>query len=184
VRRGVVALVFAAVTIGCSVPASNGRVTETPVPDPVTFPFVGQVLEVRCGTLDCHGTIYRNLRIYGDEGLRYKATDRPCYPKATTPDEYTQDYDSVVGLQPEVMSQVMADQGADPERLDFLAKPMGLDAHKGLTVIKAGDDSYNCITSWLAGQTDTAACEKAMLITPASSICGAAPSALFPGGKP
>jgi hypothetical protein len=61
---------------------------------------------------------------------------------------------------------------------------MGLDAHKGLTVIKQGDVSYNCITSWLAGHTDTTACEAAMLTTPGSSICGESPSMLFKGGTP
>jgi len=174
------ATVAMAVTLGCSVPASDARVTETQLPDTVTFPYVGELLVVRCGTLDCHGSVYRNLRVYGDEGLRYSSADRPCVPKETTPAEFTQDYDSVVGLQPEILNQVMADHGANPERLDLLAKPMGLDAHKGLTLITAGDDKYTCITSWLAGSTDKAACLQAITL-PSGTICGESPSSLFTG---
>ena len=150
-------LVATAATLGCSVPATDARVTET-LPDHVTFPYVGAMLVLRCGSLDCHGSAYRNLRLYGVEGLRYKSTDSPCSPTHMTQEEFDQDYDSVVGLQPEVMNQVMADHGADPARLDLLAKAMGLDAHKGLTVIHDGDDAYNCIASWLAGHTDEQAC--------------------------
>jgi len=178
-RRGL-SLFGMAVTLGCSVPASDARVTEAPLPDTVTFPYVGELLVVRCGTLDCHGSAYRNLRVYGDEALRYSSADRPCVPKNTTSAEFTQDYDSAVGLQPEILNQVMADHGADPERLDLLSKPMGIDAHKGLTLIKTGDDSYVCITSWLAGHTNKAACLQAMTL-PSGTICGESPSSLFAG---
>jgi hypothetical protein len=166
---------------GCAEPPSDARVTETVLPDRGTFPYVGEVLEVHCGTLDCHGSVFRNLRIYGDEGLRYSPADHPCVPSDTTEGEFGQDYDSVVGLQPEVLNEVMADHGADPERLDLLAKPMGIDAHKGLTIITKGDDKYTCITSWLAGDTNKPACLSAMLSTPAATICGKAPATLFVG---
>jgi len=166
-------------TVACSVPPPDATVTQSLLPDPVSFPYVGELLEHRCGTLDCHGSVYRNLRIYGDEGLRYSAEDRPCVPAETTPAEFGQDYGSVVGLQPEVMEAVMADHGADPERLDLLAKPLGLEAHMGLTLITTGDDQYVCITSWLAGHTEEAACLRALPPT----ICSLAPTSLFDAGS-
>ena len=104
---------------------------------------------------------------------------RSVVPAATTSAEFSQDYGSVVGLQPEVMNQVMADHGADPERLDLLAKPLGLQAHKGLTLITKGDDQYVCITSWLAGHTDKAACLRTLPFT----ICSLPPSSLFDAGS-
>ena len=177
-RHSLFAVAMAA-TLGCSAPAPDATVTQPLLPDRVTFPYVGELLERRCGTLDCHGSVYRNLRIYGDEGLRYSSADCPCVPKVTTPAEFSQDYDSVVGLQPEVMNQVIADHGADPERLDLLAKPLGLDAHQGGTLITEGDDQYVCITSWLAGHTIKAAC----IATLPSTICTLAPDALFDAGS-
>jgi hypothetical protein len=175
-------LAFAiAAAIGCSAPPPDATITQPLLPDTVTFPYVGQFMEQRCGTLDCHGSVYRNLRIYGDEGLRYSPADHPCVPDRTTPDEFSQDYGSVVGLQPEVMNQVMADHGADPERLDLLAKPMGLDAHKGLTLIVQGDDQYVCITSWLAGHTNEAACKRTLTQT-SPTICTLTPDELFDAG--
>jgi hypothetical protein len=166
-----------ATTLGCS-PPPDAVVTQPLLPDRATFPYVGELLEQRCGTLDCHGSLYRNLRIYGDEGLRYSSADRPCVPEQTTAAEFTQDYGSVVGLQPEVMNEVMADHGADAERLDLLAKPMGLDAHQGGTLITEGDELYVCITSWLAGHTNEAACLGSLRGT----ICTLMPDQLFDAG--
>jgi hypothetical protein len=164
-------------TLGCS-PAPDATVNQPLLPDTATFPYVGELLEHRCGTLDCHGSLYRNLRVYGDEGLRYSSADRPCVPKETTPAEFSQDYASVVGLEPEVMNQVMSDHGADPERLDLLAKPLGLDAHQGGILIMEGDDQYDCITSWLAGRTNKASCLAAL----PGTICTLSPDQLFDAG--
>jgi hypothetical protein len=147
-------------------PPSVGVYTPDALPDRASFPYVGQLLIHRCGTLDCHGSAYRNLRIYGNEGLRLASSDRPLLPACTTPAEFDQDYESVVGLEPAIMSAVVADRGADPERLTFLRKPMGLESHKGLTLIQRGDEQYTCITSWLAGETDASACLAAIPSTP------------------
>jgi hypothetical protein len=135
------------------------------LPDRASFPYVGQLLVHRCGTLDCHGTLYRNLRLFGNEGLRWSSTDRPLVPACSTAAEYDQDYESVVGLEPEVTSAVVADHGKDPERLTLVRKPLGLESHKGSTLMKQGDDSYACLTSWLAGATDTAACLRSIPAT-------------------
>ena len=51
--------------------------------------------------------------MYGDTALRYSPTDVPSTLLPTTGDEIGQDYESVVGLEPEAMSAVVA-SGGDP----------------------------------------------------------------------
>jgi hypothetical protein len=159
-----------AVSGACAVPASDARMVEQ-LPERSSFPVVAQLLVHRCGTLDCHGMSGRNLRLFGSEGLRWDARDQPLLPGCTTSAEIEQDFDSVVGLEPEVMSAVVRDHGARPERLSLVRKARGLEHHKGGTLIHAGDDSDECLSSWLAGQTNTAACLRAQLPTK----CFAAP---------
>ena len=78
--------------------------------------------------------------------------------RTTTPDEHQATYQSLVGLEPTVMSEVVASHGQDPELLTFVRKARGQEAHKGGALIMPGDDQDVCITSWLAGATDTIAC--------------------------
>ncbi|MEO7332074.1 MAG: hypothetical protein ABI193_26095, partial [Minicystis sp.] len=68
---------------GCSSPSADARVIEM-VPDRASFPAVAQAMEHGCGSLDCHGSTFRNLRIFGNEGLRALASDRPLTPPCTT----------------------------------------------------------------------------------------------------
>jgi hypothetical protein len=130
---------------------------------------VGDYLDHRCGSLDCHGQVDRNLRIWGCEGMRLDPQSLPsCSPKPvgggfTTPDEHLATYRSLVGLEPTVMSAVVEGHGAHPELLTFVRKARGLEAHKGGALITPGDDQDVCITSWLAGQTDLNACSNARL---------------------
>ena len=125
------------------------------------FKPVGQFLDHRCGTLDCHGQIGRNLRIYGKEGLRLNPMDQP-YGSLTTSDELDADFRSAVALEPEIMAEVVAEGGVGPERLTLIRKPRATEHHKGGQVIAIGDDQDNCLTSWLAGMVDTMACAKAL----------------------
>jgi hypothetical protein len=167
---------------GCTSPNTGATVTpEAPPQD--EFPYVAQLMVHRCGTLDCHGSVYRNLRVYGDEGLRYSPNDpnaRPCIPASTTGDEVAQDYDSVVGLEPESLSTVVANHGADPESLTLIAKSTGLAAHQGGTLFHPGDDAYVCMTSWLAGSTNTTACLDALPL----KVCGLPAATSVDGGAP
>jgi ABC-type amino acid transport substrate-binding protein len=156
-----VAVAAIALGLACSSPAPNARTVET-TPDVASFPAVGAMLIQACGTLDCHGTVGRNLRLYGDTGLRLSLTDVPSTLIVTTDAEIAQDYASVVGLEPEIMSQVVASGGANPERLTFVRKARGLEAHKGGAVIAAGDSRDRCITSWLQGHADAASCTAAL----------------------
>jgi hypothetical protein len=150
---------LAAALAACATPAADARFSEH-LPDRDTFPEVAQVLVRHCGTLDCHGTTARNLRLYGNEGLRWASSDQPLSPPCTTVEEIDQDYQSVVGLEPELMSAVVA--GADPERLTLLRKALGLEDHKGNAPFRAGDDGATCLGSWLVNQTDTDACLRAL----------------------
>lgn len=145
----------------CSVPPSDARNTEE-TPDTASFPPVASMLIQACGSLDCHGTVARNLRLYGDTSLRYSPTDLPTIAIPTTGVEVAQDYQSVVGLEPEIMSQVVASGGANPERLTFYRKALGIESHKGGAVVVRGDARDLCITTWLQGSADASECAAAL----------------------
>ena len=142
----------------CSIPPSGSTYTPQALPDATTFAPVAQLLDVRCGSLLCHGTVARNLRLYGSAGLRYAPGDRPFVPTCDTPDEAARDYASVVDLEPETMSEVVSGGGAHPEMLTMVRKARGTEAHKGGAVWTQGDDADTCVTSWLAGSADAVAC--------------------------
>jgi hypothetical protein len=161
VAQFVAVFVGVAVPLACSSPSPDARVTEQ-TPDTASFPAVASMLIQACGSLDCHGTVARNLRLYGDTALRYSPTDVPSTLIPTTADEVAQDYESVVGLEPEIMSEVVASGGADPERLTFVRKALGIESHKGGAVVVPGDPRDLCITTWLEGQADPSACTAAL----------------------
>lgn len=151
---------------GCSAPSPGHFVPQT-LPDEATFSPVATLLVIRCGSLDCHGKIGRNLRLFGSAGLRLLPSNRPLVPLCDTPDEVKQDYDSLVGLEPEVLSSVVA--GADPADLTLVRKARGAEAHKGGTIWAAGDDSDACLVGWLQG-------------SPRPSSCAAGVASALPGG--
>ena len=153
--------VFGVVLGACAVPAASERF-QAQLPDRASFAPIAHMLERHCGTLDCHGQVGRNLRVYGNEGLRLSETDRPLMPACTTDDEIDQDYEAVVGLEPELMSTVIMEGGAQPERLTLVRKARGTEHHKGGAVINDADDADRCLTSWLAGATDSDACRRAV----------------------
>jgi hypothetical protein len=157
------ASVAIAVALSCTPAPSDARFVATP-PDTASFPPVAAMLIQACGTLDCHGTVARNLRLYGDTGLRLSLTDVPSTLIATTDDEVAQDYASIVGLEPELLSQVVAGGGVDPERLTFVRKARGTESHKGGAVVVKGDARDVCITTWLAGNADASACTAALAL--------------------
>lgn len=129
--------------------------------------YVSPVFEKHCGSLDCHGQIGRNLRIYSANGLRLPndAGNRPGTGD-TTPEERLANYQSIMGLEPSTTRTVLA--GGDPELLLVLKKPLALEKHKGGQQIRRGDDTDQCIVSWFteappdAGkQVDADACGRA-----------------------
>lgn len=135
------------------------------LPSRAAFPPVLDALEPRCATLDCHGKPERNLRFYTSSGLRLLPSDVPG-SGSTTEAEYEASYRSVVGLEPEWMSLVVGEQGEAPERLTFVRKGRGAEAHKGGVILVPGDAADDCVTSWLASRLDGDACARAADVIP------------------
>lgn len=154
---------------GCSTAPADARIGIL-APDRAQFAPVSDLLDHRCGSLDCHGQSHRNLKIYGCEGLRLSDADVPGCRKNggtnTTQDEYDATYRSLVGLEPAVMSTVVNGKGTRPDLLTFVRKARGAEDHKGGTLIVPGDAQDICIASWLAGATNTDACSQALTSTP------------------
>jgi hypothetical protein len=169
------AMTFAAGT-ACDTPDPT-KITEIDAPSydqfkgvniSATQAGVSRLLEKRCGTLDCHGQVGRSLRIYGQFGLRFVEGDASNQPGlgATTETEFEANYQSVIGLEPEYMTEVYEGY-YPPEKLLLVRKPLQLERHKGGAVFVSGDDAYTCLTSWLesypdaGGSTDYDACGRA-----------------------
>ena len=143
----------------CSVPDPNAQTTVVG-PDRSQFDMVQPFMENSCGSLDCHGVRYRNLKVYGFNGLRLVPGDVPG-GNPTTPAEVDATYQSVVFLEPEIMNAVVAAQGADPERLTLVRKARGTEQHAGGAVLAVGGNGDRCLTTWLANSTDATACNLA-----------------------
>jgi hypothetical protein len=131
-------------------------------PSREAFPPVGNFLVARCGSLDCHGQVGRNLRLYGNDGLRLDPKTLVA-SSVTTEAELDEDYRSVVALEPEAMNEVLAEGGAHASRLTLIQKPRGEQQHKGGILIVAGDAQDRCILSWLASNVDKDACTQALM---------------------
>ncbi len=145
----------------CSSPDEGARVSAGTLPDErdPKFVYFSSALVYSCGTLDCHGNQYRNLRLYGYGGLR-KSDVRSDFgnPTLPSPEELAANYQALMGLEPSVMAEVVRDQGRNPERLTLVRKARATENHKGGPVVVAGDDMDRCLTSWLTSQIDEAAC--------------------------
>jgi hypothetical protein len=165
---------FAAST-SCVILNPDGGAVTTIVPPPggAAFKPVGLFFNHRCGSLDCHGEAGRNFRVYGKEGLRLSPTDFPG-GSPTTAAELDATYQSAVTLEPEIMNDVVAECGQSPascapgaaaplpqQQLTLYRKPLGIESHKGGTVIQMGDDQDTCLSSWSTGTVDTTACGNA-----------------------
>lgn len=151
---------------GC-IAESESLPTEQLCPTAENFPIVSQVVERRCGTLDCHGDGSRSLRIYGRTGLRKPREATPGHVPgglvATTAEEVQSTYLSICGLQPELMNDVTQNK-TDPSELLILRKGRLVESHKGGQVLVEGAAGDRCIYSWLDGVVDTAACNEELLI--------------------
>jgi hypothetical protein len=128
-------------------------------PARASFNPVHDMLQTTCGTLDCHGQIGRNLRLYGARGLRLDPKDNSA-ENPTTAGEYDQSYWSIIGLEPEITSKVTVDGGAHPERLSLFRKARGIERHKGGTLYAPGTAGDRCLSSWFRGEVDIVACKE------------------------
>jgi len=126
---------------------------------------VSEYMTRRCGTLDCHGTETRPMRLYGRLGLRDPLETNVSGGKATTPLELTDSYAAVCNVEPEATQAAVEDQGASGELLLIVQKARGIEAHKGGQVVTQGSPGDNCIAGWLReddSATVAAACQAAI----------------------
>lgn len=159
-----------AAVVGCSSPDTNARVNPVASgPDRAQFAEVAPVLVNRCGSLDCHGSAYRNMRLYGYAGARLDPAHTPDNPRTITQAEIDADYDAVVALEPTLMAEVVASGGAEAGNLTLVRKGRGAENHKGGRRIEPGDDADVCLVSWLGGNVDVAACRR---IVPVAEVDG------------
>ena len=134
-------------------------------PDRAGFEAVADAMQPHCGTLDCHGQVGRNLRLFGARGLRLDRGGNPS-DDSTTPGEYDATFWAVVGLEPELLTAVIRDAGAEPERLSLIRKARGHERHKGGALMQTGDDLDRCLLSWLTGPPARANCLTAAMFGP------------------
>lgn len=129
--------------------------------DPAGFrDNVEPVFERRCASLDCHGQATRGMRLYSENGLRLPNDAGVAAGSGpTSVDEINANYIAIVGLQPEMINDLMShpDRTADDVRhLLVLAKPLQLERHKGGPALDLGEPAEECIVVWLLGQMESA----------------------------
>ena len=129
------------------------------------FESVADAMQPSCATLDCHGHPQRNLRLFGERGLRLGGVDTSA-EGATNSDEYEADYWAVVALEPELLSTVLEEGGADPERLILIRKGRGTTRHKGGSLMRPDDNLDQCLVEWLKGNVLVDACKMAARLMP------------------
>jgi hypothetical protein len=141
----------------CATPVAEERGVFA-VPDRERFRAVGDVFGSHCGSLDCHGHPARNLRIYSTNGLRLDGV-----PGAglTTEAEYDLSYTALIAIDPEALAAVVGEGGVLAERWTVVSKGRGREAHAGGVAMVPGGPADRCVTSWLAGVFDEAACSAA-----------------------
>jgi hypothetical protein len=139
----------------CSAPSTERGVIVGPSKQ--DFEFVSNAMNLRCGSLECHGTVYRNMRLYGYGALRLDAYDLPSSDTKSV--ETEESYRSIVGLEPELMYLVSTEK-TGTERLSLVRKGRGMDNHKGRAPMVQNVDLDRCIASWLVGAVDVEACKQ------------------------
>jgi hypothetical protein len=153
--RALAIAVFCVTTAAACSTRYEGATVAFDVPNEAGFDQVTIPLVYFCGSLDCHGAIGRNLRLYGSPGRRLNPKDVPCGAD-TTAAEVHADYESVIALEPEVLSSVVQDGGQHPERLTIVRKARGAEKHTGGVVFAPGSAGDLCLTEWIAGQATDA----------------------------
>ena len=152
-------LVAIAIAACAGTPDNNARVDpKVSLTAPDNFAVVSDAMVYRCGSIDCHGSKYRNMRFYGYSSERLDAGTEVDQGKST-PDEVYKNYEAMAGVEPEIFAQVIADKGANPERLTLYRKALGLEAHRAGTRITPGEDADICLKSFLASNINLTSCQ-------------------------
>jgi hypothetical protein len=166
----------ALLAVACSSPDTEARVD----PDPfgartASFAAVAPMLVRRCGSIDCHGSTFRNFRLYGYGGARLAAGHRPDFPVSVEPAEVQANYDAVIGLEPEIIRDVVNAGGAGYERLTLVRKGRNAEDHTGGQRMAPGDDADVCLSSWLANATRVDLCNRAGCVADGGILQGCEP---------
>ncbi len=142
--------------------ASTAKLALGPLSPDDYATLVHPVIERRCGSIDCHGSLPRGLRVYGETGLRLP-NDAGLVPGggATTLEEKRATYDSIVGLQPERTNDLLLKDPrtpADAYQLSLLTKGTATERHRGGPSLQRGEPAEQCIVTWLIGHADPMLC--------------------------
>ena len=160
------AIALSASLVGCLTDTDLG--TAQPRCAPLeNFRVVNNMLERRCGTLDCHGDLARPFIVFGQNGLRRPggqelANDRDAYftggVEPTLDYEVQGTYQSACGLEPEKMDAVV--KGAEaPESLTLIRKPRLDEKHKGGRLWNGGTvKGDRCLVAWVSGTVEAEPC--------------------------
>jgi hypothetical protein len=117
--------------------------------------YVSEVMEKRCGTLDCHGSDYRPMRMFGRFGLRHPVEGNRTGEASTTDFEKSANYFALCAIEPEKIAKVVDDPGGNAvNTLLVVRKARGQEGHKGGRVFDAWDDSDRCVVGWLRGDAE------------------------------
>lgn len=154
------ALGLGSVGTGCSTTDPAARESSGSL-DRASFPPVADLYQRRCGSLECHGSTYRNFRLYGLYGHRLDGTHKPDAPD-TTVAEYDASYQAFLGLEPQILREVIAGGGVDATRLTVVRKGRGEEAHKGGIPVQPGSAADKCILGWIRNVPDAVSCKAAL----------------------
>jgi hypothetical protein len=127
---------------------------------------VSELIERRCATLDCHGSDFRPMRVFGQYGLRHPQELNRSGGEPTTGRERYDNWLAVCAVEPEKTSQVAQDPGgAAVNTLLLVRKGRGQEGHKGGKVFNPFDEADQCVVGWLRGDPEVRiaeACAKAI----------------------
>ena len=151
---------------GCLSDVDLGTV-EPLCPDPTDFRLVNNMLERRCGTLDCHGDLARPFTVYGQNSLRRPGGE----VDAVDPDQYYTGgieptlefelqgtYASACALEPEEMDAVVKGS-EEPDTLTLLRKPRLDEKHKGGRLWGRGTLKGDaCLVGFVTNSLDKTTC--------------------------
>jgi hypothetical protein len=146
-------------------PSQHTFLGQYPDGGPLPGASVSEFMDRRCGTLDCHGSELRPMRLYGQYGLREPAESNLSGGKKTTLAEMKANYGAVCSVEPEKTAAAVDDDGQSAELLLVVQKARGVEAHKGGAVLKQGSHGDDCIAGWLRGDKDetvAAKCQAAL----------------------
>jgi hypothetical protein len=150
----------------CSCPSEATFTLQAP--DGGTAPpgaSVSEYMARRCGTLDCHGSSERPMRLYGSLGLRNPTGTDVSGGNPTTAAERALNYAAVCSIEPEATQAAVDDDGQSADQLLVVEKALGVEAHKGGQIVTQGSPGYNCIAGWLKADppaTVAGACQMAI----------------------